>query len=210
MVPFGAVFGTLAFQAKLTLAETLGFGGLIYAGASQLAALQMIGQGAPVWAALLSIFALNFRHVLYSASIGRHLGRFSPTQKALAFFLLVDPTFGAAEARLERGPLTKSFYFGYAVPLYVCWVLSCWLGYASGRLVADPRAAALDFILPVYFLVLVTDFRARSNFLPVAAISALFAGALYATVGSPWHVTLGGLAGIAYAAARKPKTEASP
>ena len=78
----------------------------------------------------------------------------------------------------------------------------------GGSLIHDPRAVGLDFILPVYFLVLVSDFRKRANFLPVAAISALTAGILYATVGAPWHVTFGGLAGIAYAAAVKPAKQA--
>jgi predicted branched-subunit amino acid permease len=205
IAPFAMVFGTIAFQSELTIWQTLGFGGFIYAGASQLAALQMIGQGAPVWAALLSIFALNFRHVLYSASIGRHLTRFSPIEKALSFFLLVDPSFAAAESRAEKKPLTKSFYFAYSVPVYVVWVVFSGVGYASGNLIDDPHAAGLDFILPVYFLVFVLDFRKRPNFLPVAGISALTAGVLYATLGPPWHVTVGGLAGIAYAAAAKPK-----
>ncbi|GGD92200.1 branched-chain amino acid ABC transporter permease [Aureimonas endophytica] len=205
ILPFGAIFGTYALQSGLTLGQTLGFGGLIYAGASQLVALQMMSHGAPLWSAVLAIFALNFRHVLYSASIGRHLTRFSAAQKALAFFLLVDPSFGAAEARVAKAPLTRTFYFTYAVALYATWVLSCWLGYEFGRLIRDPHDVALDFILPVYFLALVTDFRSRANFLPVAVISALASGILYATVGSPWHVTVGGLAGIAYAASVKPK-----
>ncbi|KAB0682109.1 AzlC family ABC transporter permease [Aureimonas leprariae] len=206
IVPFGAVFGTIAFQAKLTLVQTLGFSAFLYAGASQLAAVQMVAIGAPLWVVLLSIVAVNFRHVLYSASIGRLLTRFSPLQKAAAFFLLVDPAFAAAEARAAEKTLTKTFYFIYAVILYVAWVLSCWLGYASGRLIEDPHALGLDFILPVYFLALVVDFRKRANFLPVAAISAATSAALYLTVGPPWHVTFGGLAGIAYAAIVDPKT----
>lgn len=213
ILPFGAVFGTVAFQAKLTLAETMGFGAFLYAGASQLAAVQMVAVGAPLWAVLLSIVAVNFRHVLYSASLGRTLTRFSAAQKAAAFFLLVDPTFGAAEARSATKTLTRSFYFTYATILYVAWILSCWLGYISGRLVENPSAFGFDFILPVYFLALVTDFRNRANFFPVAAISALTSGLLYVTVGSPWHVTFGGLAGIAYAAIvdpRAPKGELTP
>jgi predicted branched-subunit amino acid permease len=205
IVPFGAVFGTVAFQAKLTLAETIGFSAFLYAGASQLAAVQMVAIGAPLWAVLLSIVAVNFRHVLYSASLGRVLTRFSVAQKAAAFYLLVDPVFGAAEARAATKPLTRSFYFVYAVTLYVAWLLSCWLGYVFGRLIDDPHALGLDFILPVYFLALVTDFRKRAKFFAVAAISALTSCLLYVTVGPPWHVTFGGLAGIAYAALADPK-----
>lgn len=202
--PFGAVYGTVATSHGLTAAEALGFSASVYAGASQLAALQMVGAGAPVWAVVISIFALNFRHVLYSASLGRLLQEFSPGQKALAFFFLVDPTFGAAEARATDRPLTRTFYFTYAVVLYVAWLGASLVGVLFGRLVSDPHAWGLDFILPVYFLTLLMGFRARGSFLPVVLVSGATAIALYLTLGAPWHVTLGGLGGILYAGLRPP------
>ena len=204
VVPFGMVYGTVAVGSGLSLAQMMGFTATVFAGASQLAALQMIGIGAPVWSVLLTVFALNFRHVLYSASIGRHLTRFGGGQKALAFFFLVDPMFGAAEARVFRQPLTKTFYFAYAVSLYACWVLSSLAGGLFGRLIENPRAVGLDFILPVYFLALVMSFRTRSRFYPVAATSAGVSILVFLTVGPPWHVTIGALAGIGFAAVLGP------
>ena len=205
VLPFGAVYGTVATSRGLTPAEALGLTASVYAGASQLAALQMVGAGAPLWAIILSVFALNFRHVLYSASLGRMLGRFSPIEKALAFFFLVDPVFGAAEARGIDHRLTRTFYFTYAILVYLSWVASSLVGVLFGRLVTDPHAAGLDFILPVYFLTLLMGFRQRGNFLPVVAVSGLAAVAIYLTLGPPWHVTFGGLAGVFYAAFRAPK-----
>ena len=42
-----------------------------------------------------------------------------------------------------------------------------WLGAYFGRLVADPQALGLDFLLPIYFLGLVMSFRKRPLWLPV-------------------------------------------
>lgn len=209
VVPFGMVYGAIAVASGLTLWQTLGFSATVYAGASQLAALQLIGLGAPVWSVLLAVVALNFRHVLYSASVGRHLTRFSAPQKAAAFFLLVDPVFGAAEARASGQKLTKTYYFVYGIVLYVGWLAATLAGAVFGALIDDPRAYGLDFILPVYFLTLLMTFRFRSLFYPVALASAAVSILVYVTIGPPWHVTIGGFAGIAFAALARPKTDSA-
>ncbi|HEY9058699.1 MAG TPA: AzlC family ABC transporter permease [Aurantimonas sp.] len=203
-LPFGMVYGAIAIGAGLTLWQTLGFSATVYAGASQLAALQLIGIGAPVWSVLLAVVALNFRHVLYSASVGRHLTRFSAPQKAAAFFLLVDPMFGAAEARASGQKLTKTFYFAYGLVLYFGWLAATLVGALFGALIEDPLAYGLDFILPVYFLTLLMTFRARSQFYPVALASAATSILVYLTIGPPWHVTIGGVAGVFLAAVARP------
>jgi predicted branched-subunit amino acid permease len=199
VLPFGLVYGAIATDAGMTVGQTVGFSAAVYGGASQFVALEMIGVGSPVILVALSVFALNFRHVLYSASIGRKLTRFSPVQKAAAFFLLTDPTFASAEARAAEKPLTKTFYFAYNIALYIAWLLSSLAGALFGGLIEDPKAFALDFILPVYFLTLLMGFRARTAFYPVVFASAVTSIVLFVTVGPPWHVTFGALGGILYA-----------
>ncbi|MCE7026839.1 AzlC family ABC transporter permease [Jiella avicenniae] len=205
VLPFGLVYGAVAVQEGLTVLQALGFSAAIFAGASQLAALQLMGIGAPLWSVLLTVFALNFRHVLYSASISRHLGAFSGGQKALAFFLLVDPLFGAAEARAAKRRLTPAFYLTYAILMYLSWQLATLAGASFGELIEDPEAFGLDFVLPVYFLGLVMGFRKRGAFYPVAGTSLAVSVVVYWLAGPPWHVSFGGLAGIAVAAAIGPQ-----
>ena len=206
VLPFGMVYGAIAVDAGLTVWQAVGFSITVYGGASQFVAIEMIGLGSPVLVVALSVFALNFRHVLYSASIGRRMGLFSPVQKALAFFLLTDPTFASAEARAAEQPLTKTFYFAYNLALYVAWQLSTLIGALFGGLIEDPEAFALDFILPVYFLTLLMGFRARAGFYPVVIASAVTSIVLFLTVGPPWHVTFGALGGLVYAVLMPPKT----
>ena len=114
------------------------------------------------------------------------------------------------EARASVQPLTKTFYFAYGCVLYVGWLASSALGAVFGSLIDDPTRYGLDFILPVYFLTLLMTFRARSGFYPVALTSAAASIVVYLTLGPPWHVTLGGLAGIAVAALMPPKPVAAP
>ncbi|NDV85530.1 branched-chain amino acid ABC transporter permease [Aurantimonas aggregata] len=208
VMPFGMVYGAVAVAEGLTLWQAMGFSIAVYAGASQLAALQMIGVAAPIWSVLLTVVALNFRHVLYSASVGRHLTRFSPLEKAAAFFLLTDPMFGAAEARVLQRPLTKTFYFAYGILLYLVWIGSTLIGAVFGSMIGDSEKYGLDFVLPVYFLALLMTFRGRSAFYLVALSSAAVSLIVFATLGPPWHVTIGGLAGVLVAAIAPPKRRA--
>lgn len=198
--PFGLLFGALAVDNGLSVGEAVLMSATVFAGASQMVGIELFGSDVAPWLLVFSVFAVNFRHVLYSAALGRKMGLIPGWRKALAFFFLTDPQFAAAEARSETGkPLTLSWYMGMALPIYVLWVLEAWLGALFGSLIANPEIFGLDFLLSIYFLGLVLGFRKRANWLPVVLASSIGSVAAYMFVGSPWHVSLGALAGIAVA-----------
>ncbi len=208
MVPFAAVFGAIALKSGLSFAELLLTSMTIYAAASQYVMVDLMGQGVPAWSIVLAVFAVNFRHLLYSASTGRHMRGFSALQKPLAFFFLTDPQFAACERRAARQELRPAYYFTYALCVYVTWISSNILGAAFGSLIEDPAAYGIDLILPLYFTGLIAGFHQRPNFIAVLIVSAGTSLAAYFTIGSPWHITLGGLAGLVAAAAlSRPKEE---
>jgi predicted branched-subunit amino acid permease len=79
-------------------------------------------------------------------------------------------------------------------------VAETWIGSIAGSFITDPHALGLDFLLPIYFLGLVMEFRHRPLWLPVVAVSAIVSVAAYHIVGSPWHVSIGAAAGVLLAA----------
>lgn len=200
VVPFAGVFGALAIERGLSLGELTLASMTIYAGASQYAMLDMLGQGVPAWSIVLAVFAINFRHLLYSASLGRRLSAFSKWQKVLAFFWLVDPLFASAETRSFSRTLRPAYYFTYGGVLYSTWMASNLLGALFGSLIENPADFGLDFILPLYFTGLVMGLHTRPNFLPVFVVSIVTSLAVWFVIGSPWHISLGGLVGLLAAA----------
>lgn len=201
LVPFGAIYATLALEAGWQGWQAMLASATIVAGASQYAMLDLLGQHVPAWSILLAVVAINARHVLYSAAIGRSLDRFSGLQKALAFFVLTDPAYASAERRVHRqGSLSPSFYFAYALTVYCFWMGGNLLGVLFGDRVGDPARYGLDFILPVYFLSLVIGFRDTHRFVAIGLSSAAVSLLVWSTLGSPWHIVLGGLAGLLFAA----------
>jgi predicted branched-subunit amino acid permease len=203
--PFAALFGALAADNGMSLGELTLMSGAIYAGASQMVGLDLFGHDVQAWLIVLSILAVNFRHVLYSAAIARYIRQFSGVEKFFTFFLLVDPQFAETVKRGEAGKsVTFAWYLGFALVIYVPWVIVSFIGGLLGSLIGDPKTIGLDILLPVYFLGIVIGFRKRDNFLPVVAASAVASAIAYRYVGSPWHVSLGALAGVLLAAALPP------
>jgi 4-azaleucine resistance transporter AzlC len=195
--PFGLLFGAIAVDNGFSVFEASLMSALIFGGASQMVGIELFGQHVAPWLIVLSIFAVNFRHVLYSASIGRRIAHWPVIQQAMGYFVLTDPQFAIAEARAESGrPVGFVWYMGVGLPVYVFWVIESALGAVFGKLIPDTHALGIDFLLPIYFLGLVLGFRKRPLWLPVVIASAAASIVAYKTVGSPWHVSIGAVAGV--------------
>lgn len=200
--PFGLLFGALAVANGLTVAQATLMTATIFGGASQMVGIELFGHKVAPWLIVMSIFAVNFRHVLYSAAIGRRISHWTLAQQAVGYFLLTDPQYAEAERRGELGePVSFIWYIGMGLPIYLSWVALAVLGGVFGRMIPDPHAIGLDFLLPIYFLGLVMGFRKRPLWLPVVLASSAAAILAYKTVGSPWHVSIGAMVGVAFAAA---------
>ncbi len=199
--PFGALFGALAVDGGMSVFDAVLMSATIFAGASQLVGLNLFGQHIPVWIVVLSILAVNFRHILYSASMGQHLSQWSILKQAFGFFFLVDPAYAETERRVEQGEeIQFSWYMGLVFVVYVGWVTMTFLGAIFGNFLENSHAWGIDFILPVYFMAMLMGFRKRPFWYPVVAISAVASVIASYAVGSPWHVSIGAAAGILVAA----------
>lgn len=204
--PFAVLFGALAADNGMSVFEATLMSATIFAGASQMVGIELFGHDIPPWLVVFSIFAVNFRHVLYSAAVGRRIAHWTFLQKAVGFFFLVDPQYAETERKAEKGESVGfAWYMGMALPIYLFWVAESALGAIFGRLLPDTHALGIDFLLPIYFLGLVMGFRKRPLWLPIVVASAVVSVIAHKFVGSPWHVSIGAAAGVALAAAVPPR-----
>jgi predicted branched-subunit amino acid permease len=209
--PFGLLFGALAVDKGLSVFETVLMSAAVYGGASQMVGIELFGDRIAPWLIVLSIFAVNFRHLLYSAAIGKHLARWPTLQQAVGYFVLTDPTYAETERAVERGHKPSFvWYMGMSLPIYVSWVVATLLGALFGRLITNPQAFGFDFLLPLYFLGLLMSFRKRALWLPVVLASGAASILVYKFIGSPWHVSLGAIAGVVLAAIIGPSKKSQP
>jgi 4-azaleucine resistance transporter AzlC len=199
LIPFGLVTGVAGIKAGLSPFEITVMSGLVYAGAAQLVALQLMSAGASVVFVLLAVMVVNLRYIMYSSAIAKHLRRLSQPMRVLAAFELVDQNFALALNRSKElgEKLTPWFYIGAGVPLWANWVFCTFLGAALGTRV--PGSWSLDFAVPLCFLVLlVPTVRNRPT------LAAALVGGVTATLlaGLPYRSGLfvGAIAGIAVGA----------
>ncbi|MEL6437312.1 MAG: AzlC family ABC transporter permease, partial [Pseudomonadota bacterium] len=127
--PFAALFGALAVENGMTVFEATLMSAIVFAGASQMVGIDLFGAEVAPWLIVLSIFAVNFRHVLYSAVSGRRMKAFTAPQRYASFFFLIDPHFAEMEHRAEAGkPLTFAWFIGGGLTWWVVWVMLSFVG----------------------------------------------------------------------------------
>ncbi len=209
--PFGALFGALAIENGLTVFEAGLMSAILFAGASQMVGIDLFGADIAPWVIVFSIFAVNFRHILYSAVTGRYLGHLTPVQRYFGFFFLTDPQFALMEERHDKKhQISFAWIMGCGLTFWVPWLALTIAGAVFGSLIENPAEWGIDFLLPIYFLALVMGFRKRSNWLPVLIASGLASIFAFHFIGSPWHITIGALVGIALASALGLPDDAEP
>lgn len=181
VVPFSLLFGVVATDAGLTLAQAMGFTVLVIAGAAQFAALQMMVENAALPLVLLAALAVNLRMAMYSASLVPYLGAAPIWQRALVSYLNFDQTYLTSIARYEERPEMSvaqrvHYFLGVATPITPLWYLMTLVGIYGGATIPD--AWALDFILPIMFLAMVAPMLKSLAHVAAAAVSIIVALAL--------------------------------
>ncbi len=175
VAPFGLIFGVIARESGLDLVETMAMTALVIAGASQLAALQLLADGAPALVAVLAGLVVNLRMAMYSASLALHLGRAPLRLRALAALTLHDQAYALSVARFHARPgepLSErlGFYFGVGVLTSSVWIGMSLVGATLGR--ALPESVDLGFVVPVAFIAIMAPMLKGRAAIMVACVSA--------------------------------------
>jgi predicted branched-subunit amino acid permease len=198
MVAFGVAVGGAAAAKELSLSESLLMNVLVYAGLSQLVALEIwpeqMTAGALAGLALVTA-VVNARLLLLSASLRPWLGALPAWQTYPTLHLLTDPGWIVAMRYRSEGGADAAFLLGGSLLVFAVWMAATTAGYLLGALVADPRAIALDLVMPIFFAaMLVPLWRGPARAMPwvVAGVVAL---AVYFLIGGWWYVVAGALAG---------------
>ena len=172
LTPFGLVCGVGAAAAGANLAGALGMSAIIFSGAAQVLAIQLLAAGAPLAVIVLTCFVAGLRFLMYSAAMAPYLRPLPPRwQQALAF-LLTDQAFASSLRRFDAGanPRAGAMHFlGGGLALWSWWQVTNVAGFLAGNLI--PAAWSLDFAVPLCFIALLVPVLRTSPML-VAALTA--------------------------------------
>lgn len=198
LAPFGTVAGLAVNEAGYGLIEAVGFGMIVFAGAAQLAGLELLVNGAPLIVAIATMLVINARFAMYSAAMAQIMAGTPLRQRALVGYCTTDQSYALLNDRListTREPVVPWLYtVGVGSTVALTWLVAMIVGFYLGDVVPD--GVPLTFAVPLTFISLAVPAIISRPTL-VAALTALVVSV--AGTGLPANLGLlaGAFAGIA-------------
>jgi 4-azaleucine resistance transporter AzlC len=149
---FGVSFGLIAVTAGLSPAKACAMSLLVFTGASQFAAVGVVGAGGSPVAAIASALFLGARNAAYGLTMAPVLHGRLP-KRLLAAQLVIDESTALAMAQSDHREQQRGFWAA-GVGIYVFWNIGTLVGALGGQLIGKPETWGLDAAFPAAFVAL--------------------------------------------------------
>lgn len=193
VVPVGMLFGATAVQTGFTPASATALSLFAFAGTAQLAAVELLREGATLRVVLATMVLINLRYVIFSASLAPRVRHLSRSWRALVAYPLFDLNYALAEARFEEVDPQEGhrgwYMVGVSLPLVAALVAGTLAGALAGQVVGD--GVQFDFAITLVFISLLAP---QIEGKPTALAAA--AGLVVAVAGAGLPANLGLLVAV--------------
>lgn len=190
--PVAMAFGLLSKTTGINFRDTSLFSLMVYAGASQFMALDLIQAGVGTGSIILATFLLNLRHMMMSASLSLKLGELKKTHLPIVGFGITDETFSVAS--FKKGNLSLGFILTLNFLSYGSWVLGTMIGFVIGEILPTSLQSSLSIGLYAMFVgLLIPEVKGSKNILHLSIISMIIYSLLYFSkiFNSGWDIIIG-------------------
>ena len=174
---------------------------VVFAGASMVAAAQLLASGTPALLVVLTTLFINLRFMMYSASLRLHFGREPLGWRLLMAYLQADNVYGLTIMRYAEkpdAPGERDFFMGAALVVWAAWQLAVAAGILIGAGV--PASWRLEFAAPLAFIAMTIPLlrdRAMVGAAIVAGLTVVAGNALPFKLAIPLAALAGIGAGLA-------------
>ena len=178
---YGVAFGAASIAAHFSILQTCLFSLLTFTGASQFAAVGVVGAGGAGLSAIAAATLLSTRNALYGMQMSPLL-KVRGLKKIAAAHVTIDESTGVALAQTPRG--TDAMRTGFwltGLGVFIFWNIFTLLGALGAKALGDPASWGLDAAVPAAYLGLLWP-RLQTNFLRVVAIASM----IFALLVTPW------------------------
>lgn len=176
-LPIAVTFGLVARSAGIPAYIIILMSLIIFAGASQFVAVNLIAIGTNPWEIILTTFMLNLRHLLMSASLTQRVEPTSKKYMALLAFGITDETFSVASLRQEK-LLRPSFLFALNLLAFLAWVIGTCAGISLVNGMPASWQASMGIALYAMFIGLLIPALRQSKELLILVVLALIINSL--------------------------------
>ncbi len=178
MIPSAMAFGILAKTAGLGIWESLFMSAVVFAGASQFAALNMLMIGVSMADILITTALLNAYHIMMGSSISQRMERgMNPFEKFALFFFLTDESFSIASLQ-EAEIVTPGFLWGVQLPIFLTWNALTLCGYIGTAFLPRDLQSSMGIAIYALFLAIIIPAARKSRAALIVTLSAMTLSAL--------------------------------
>lgn len=189
--PTALAFGLLARNTGITFRDTSLFSIIVYAGASQFMALEMISMGISSINIIIATFLLNLRHMVMSASLSLDLKGIDRKLLPIIGFGITDESFSVLSFNKDK--IDLPFVLGVN-SAYISWVAGSIVGFLVGEILPVSLQASLGIGLYAMFAGLIfPEIRKSRKILSIAVIAVVVYMILFYTniFKDGWDIILG-------------------
>lgn len=175
-VPFGLIVGVTVAGTEIDNLAGWAMSLIIFAGAAQLALIELVDAGAITAIAIATPLIINLRMAMYSAAMATHFRKLGVGDRLWLPYLLTDQTFVMSMARFrpdEDAVTIKWYYLGAGLTMGSTWILATAVGVLVGAEV--PASWSLDFTIALVFLTLLVPALSTRPALLAAIVGGLVA-----------------------------------
>lgn len=194
---FGVAFGLAASQEGLSESVSVWMSVLVFAGAAQFGALDLWGTSVPVIPLVVTVFAINARHLLIGATLYSHIRELKPTVRYGIMLVASDANWALSMRAFSQNKKQEGLglLLGGGIALWSFWAVGTWAGFYLGNTIQNPSTFGVDMVMGCFLLTMVLeDNKDSKNSITwtVAALSSIIA---YLYLPENTHVIVGALAG---------------
>ncbi len=194
-LPVAITFAIMATSTGLDALETIAMSVFVFAGASQIMAMGMVGAGAGMLSVVLATFVLNLRHLIMSTCVFRKIKIKNPLLKLVGAMAVTDEGFALITTEDDERCDTP-YVFGIITVTYLSWVFGTVLGVVASNIL--PKIVADSFGIALYALfiaLIVPDIRKSVRLFLTVVITALMNTVLCLFIETSWAIIVSTLAG---------------
>ena len=183
VIPWGILCGSLAIQRDFSVLEALLMPLLVFAGAAQLVATELIASNASMATILFTVFIISSRHFLYGLALRDKLKTLPLTKRLGIAFVLTDELFALSMHKKSlRGKLRVVYGLAAGISFYLGWLLWNVIGIIAGSYLPDLTSLGLDFAIAATFIALVIPTITTIPILVTVVVAAILS-----VVFKLWH-----------------------
>ncbi|AGB41087.1 putative branched-chain amino acid permease (azaleucine resistance) [Halobacteroides halobius DSM 5150] len=195
-IPIAIAFGLVSKSAGIPNSISILMSLLVFAGASQFIAVNLLALQTGYWEIVMTTFIINLRHFLMSASISQKINKeVSQKWRAILAFGITDETFSVASLRPEK-ELTAKFLLGLNLISYSAWVLGTAIGVFLGASLPEVVQNSMGIALYVMFIGLLIPSLKKSKvifgifIIAIIINSSLYWIPLFSNISTGWSIII--------------------